>query len=72
MLVARIAEQVIALPVCRYFSTLPSTFENEMRVNLGLGIPNAATIADRAYNTRQMTNAYLGWEAVASVGYDPR
>lgn len=31
-----------------------------------------AVVADRAFNTRQTTNATMGFEAVQSVDYDPR
>jgi len=41
-------------------------------VNLGLGMPRDAIIPDRAFNTQQTTNAFLGWQAVDSVEYDPR
>ncbi|KAI3424728.1 hypothetical protein D9Q98_008117 [Chlorella vulgaris] len=54
----------------RFYSTLPPTFDNELRVQLGLGMPQDAIIADRAFNTRQTTNAFLGWQAVESVAYD--
>jgi hypothetical protein len=56
----------------RFYSTLPPTLDNQLRVNLGLAPPRDAIIADRAYNTRQTTNAFLGWEAVEGVEYDPR
>ena len=42
-----------------------------MRFALGF-LPEDQVVADRAYNTRSMTNAYLEWDAVASVQYDPR
>lgn len=56
----------------RWFSTLPDTLDNNLRVNLGLGMPHDAIIADRAFNTRAFTNALLGYPAVESVEYDPR
>ncbi|KAJ9532740.1 hypothetical protein QJQ45_010830 [Haematococcus lacustris] len=55
----------------RWFSTLPDTWDNTVRVQLGL-LPTDAIVPDRAYNTRELSNATLGWEAVASVAYDPR
>lgn len=55
----------------RFFSTLPDTFENQVRFALGV-LPEDQVVADRAFNTRSMTNAYLDWDAVASVQYDPR
>lgn len=42
------------------------------QVNLGLGMPQDAIVADRAFNTRETTNAFLGYAAVESVDYDPR
>lgn len=42
------------------------------QVNLGLGMPRDAIIPDRAFNTRESTNAFLGWQAVDEVEYDPR
>lgn len=56
----------------RFYSTLPDTLDNRLRVNLGLGMPRDAIIADRAFNTRESTNAFLGWQAVDDVEYDPR
>lgn len=57
----------------RYYSTLPDTFENNMIVNLGLGSPHDAIIADKAFNTKSTSSAFLGYAgAVASVEYDPR
>jgi hypothetical protein len=56
----------------RWYSTLPDTLDNNLRVNLGLGMPRDAIIADRAFNTRAYTNALLGYEAVEAVEYDPR
>lgn len=35
-------------------------------------MPRDAIIADRAFNTRQATDAFLGWAAVEGVEYDPR
>ena len=35
-------------------------------------MPRDAIIADRAFNTKQTTDAFLGWDAVESVEYDPR
>lgn len=43
-----------------------------MIVNLGLGIPKDAVVQDRAFNTKSSSNAYLGFEGVESVQYDPR
>lgn len=56
----------------RFFSTLPDTLGNQLRMNLGFGLPEDAIIQDRAFNTRAVSNAYLGWQAVEYVEYDPR
>nr|QFB70720.1 chloroplast hypothetical protein 3 [Chlorella ohadii] len=56
----------------RFYSTLPPTLDNELRVNLGLGMPQDAIVSDRAFNTRETTNAFLGYAAVEAVEYDPR
>lgn len=91
----------------RFYSTLPPTLDNQLRVNLGLGMPQGicfwvlyvyatsfhpcashcltlavpplpglprsdAIIADKAFNTKETTNAFLGYPAVESVEYDPR
>ncbi|PRW44443.1 hypothetical protein C2E21_6800 [Chlorella sorokiniana] len=56
----------------RFYSTLPPTLDNELRVNLGLGMPQDAIVCDRAFNTKENTNAFLGYDAVESVEYDPR
>lgn len=42
-----------------------------MRVQLGLGMPRDAIVPDRSFNTRQTTEAFLGYPAVASAEYDP-
>jgi len=63
----------------RYYSTLPDTFSNNARVQLGF-MPEDAIIADRAFNAREAANAYLGdpnagagapIKAVQSAQYDP-
>lgn len=55
-----------------FYSTLPDTFDNQLRVQLGFGMPRDEIVQDRAFNTRSTTNAFLGWDAVASVQYDAR
>ena len=56
----------------RYYSTLPDTFRNNMLVALGAGMPEDSIIADRAFNTRSMSDAFLGYTgAVSSVDFDP-
>ncbi|KAG7671449.1 hypothetical protein NADE_000913 [Nannochloris sp. 'desiccata'] len=57
----------------RFYSTLPDTFSNNARFMLGLGYPEDAIIADKAFNTKQTSDAFLGYTgAVASVEFDPR
>lgn len=57
----------------RFYKTLPDTPENNLRFVLGLGQPRGAVIADKAFNTMQMTNAFLGYNgAVRNVEYDVR
>ena len=57
----------------RFFSTFPDTFDNSLRVNLGLGMPKQAIIADKAYNTKSMTESMLGYPgSVEKVEYNPR
>lgn len=63
-------DRTVAYPV-RYYSTLPDTLENNISVNLGF-LPQSRVIADRAFNTRALTNAVLGFDAVAYSGYDTR
>lgn len=50
----------------------PSRNGSPTQVNLGLGMPQDAIVCDRAFNTRETTNAFLGYEAVEAVEYDPR
>lgn len=58
----------------RYFSTLADSFENNLRVNLGLGIPSASIIEDRIYNALQLSEAVAdnGRPRVRDATYDPR
>lgn len=55
-----------------YTACCPTSRPPVPQVNLGLGMPRDAIIADRAFNTRESTNAFLGWQAVDDVEYDPR
>ena len=41
----------------RYFSTLADSWENNIRVNLGLGAPSASIIEDRAFNAMELAAA---------------
>ena len=43
----------------RFYSTLPDTFENQVKMNIGL-LPSDAVIADRAWNTAAVADATLG------------
>ena len=55
----------------RWFSTLADTLDNSLRVNLGLGVPSARIIEERAANARAEIEA--GRTArVARAAYDPR
>ena len=65
----------------RYFSTLADSWENNIRVNLGLGAPSASIIEDRAFNAMELAAAAAedGTDedqadklSPSSAGYDPR
>lgn len=43
----------------RFYSTLPDTFENQFKMNVGI-LPSDAIIADRAWNTAAVADATLG------------
>ena len=43
----------------RFYSTLPDTFDNQLKMNLGQ-VPQDATVADRAFNVAQAANAHGG------------
>lgn len=43
----------------RFYSTLPDTFANNFKMNVGL-LPSDAIIADRAFNTAAVADATLG------------
>lgn len=55
----------------RFYSTLPDTFQNSFRMNVGQ-MPEDAIIADRAYNVAQAANAHGGYEVVTESAYDTR
>lgn len=43
------------------------------RLRLATGMPAVGgIIADRAYNTKNTTNAFLGYDAISKVEYDPQ
>jgi hypothetical protein len=54
-----------------YFSTLANTLQNQMTVQLGLGVPQSKIIADRAFNTVSISNAYKQLTPVQQVEWDP-
>ena len=64
----------------RYFSTLADSWENNLRVNLGLGAPSASIIEDRAFNAQELAAAAVedgdegmaGSRAPSAAVYDPR
>ncbi len=43
----------------RFYSTLPDTFANSFKMNVGM-LPSDAIIADRAFNTAAVADATLG------------
>lgn len=59
---AAVARLELGRPVrytSRFYSTLPDSFANALRVNLGV-VPQQRVIADRAFNRASQTNAVLG------------
>jgi len=56
----------------RFYSTLPDTLANTLRVQVAGQVPEDAVISDRAFNVKQSTNAFLGFDAVKSSEFDPR
>jgi hypothetical protein len=56
----------------RYYSTLANTIENQLIVQLGLGVPQSKIIADRAYNTVSLSRCYSPSNPIQSVEWDPR
>jgi hypothetical protein len=53
-----------------YFSTLANTISNQVKVNLGLGVPSSQIIADRAYNIQSISRAYQQLTPVDGVLWD--
>lgn len=43
----------------RFYSTLPSTTENSLKVSLGQ-LPKSEIVPDRVFNTRSVLDAYYG------------
>ena len=54
-----------------YFSTLANTFQNQLTVQLGTGVPKSRVIADRAYNAISLSKAYKQFTPVQDVQWDP-
>ncbi|GAQ79771.1 hypothetical protein KFL_000380040 [Klebsormidium nitens] len=55
----------------RFYSTLPDTWANKLRVTAGQ-LPESAIIADRAFNAKSLMEASLGYGGVQESVYDPR
>lgn len=55
-----------------FFSTLADTTANQVKVNLGLGVPQAKIIADRAFNAISMSRGYEQLTPVEEVDWDYR
>ncbi|EWM25046.1 hypothetical protein Naga_100049g33 [Nannochloropsis gaditana] len=53
----------------RFYSTLPDTGENTLRVTLG-EVPKSEIVPDRVYNTRSVLDAFYGYPAVGEIDYD--
>jgi hypothetical protein len=53
----------------RFYSTLPDTTENTLRVTLG-EVPHSEVVPDRVYNTRSVLDAFYGYPAVGEIAYD--
>lgn len=53
----------------RFYSTIPDTTENTLRVTLG-EVPKSEIVPDRQYNTRSVLDAYYGYPAVGEISYD--
>lgn len=66
-------EQVGSTTTCEvhYFSTLANTKENQLTVQLGLGVPKSKIIADRAFNAISISKAYNQLTPVQEVQWDP-
>jgi len=55
-----------------YFSTLANTLQNQATVNLGLGVPQAKIIQDRAFNAVSISNSYQQLSPVQEVDWNYR
>ena len=58
--------------LAHYFSTLADTASNQLKVNLGLGVPEPKIIADRSYNVISMSKAYRQLLPIENVDWDYR
>lgn len=54
-----------------YFSTLANTIENQLTVQLGLGVPKSKIIADRSFNTIALSKAYAQLSPIEQVEWNP-
>ncbi|KAL7574361.1 hypothetical protein ACA910_008462 [Epithemia clementina (nom. ined.)] len=54
-----------------YYSTLANTWQNQVTVQLGLGVPQSKIIADRAYNAMSISKAYNQLSPIEQVEWDP-
>lgn len=55
-----------------YYSTLANSVQNQVTVNLGLGVPQSRIIADRAFSAKSISKAYQQLTPVQEVEWDPR
>jgi hypothetical protein len=56
---AKAVEQAPVSFLLRFYSTLPPTTENTLRVSLGQ-LPKSEVVPDRVFNTRSVLDAYYG------------
>jgi hypothetical protein len=54
-----------------YYSTLANTIENQLTVQLGLGIPKSKIIADRSFNAISLSKAYTQLSPIEQVEWNP-
>ena len=55
----------------RFFSTLSNDLQNQIKVNLGSGVPKSRVIADRAFDAISVSAAYKQFTPVQEVQWDP-
>lgn len=54
-----------------YYSTLANTMENQLTVQLGLGVPKSKIIADRAFNAISLSKVYAQLSPIEQVEWNP-